>query len=82
MSKTDLAVIPLFKALPPQEIERLEAVLEIRAFENGAWLFKEGDRGDSFFIIMGGQVSIIKASGRVGGFVELIHPNATAIMIA
>lgn len=53
--------IPLFAALPTDELELLSASMHPAGFPAGSILFKEGDPGDRFSIILHGQVEIIKA---------------------
>lgn len=55
--------VPLFSSLPAEEIETLEKTLQEAMYPAGTTLFLEGDDGDSFYIVLAGQVSIIKALG-------------------
>ena len=55
--------VPLFESLPPQELERLSGTLRRISLEDGGMLFYEGEPGEHFYIITGGQVEIIKAFG-------------------
>ncbi len=52
--------IPLFNSLPSREIEVLIAVLNRTEYEADTILFREGEPGDKFYIILSGQVEIIK----------------------
>jgi len=52
--------IPLFSSLPSREIEVLIAVLNRTEYEADTILFREGDPGDKFYIILSGQLEIIK----------------------
>lgn len=56
------ADIPLFKALPADELTRLQAILPVRETPVGTWILKEGQLGDHFFVILQGRVEIIKAA--------------------
>jgi serine phosphatase RsbU (regulator of sigma subunit) len=53
--------IPLFSALPAEEIQLLAGVLQRRMLEAGSVLFREGDPGDRFTIVLEGNIEIIKA---------------------
>jgi len=55
--------VPLLAALPPEELSRLEPLLAKRNFPAGALLFREGEKGEVFYIILGGQVQVIKSLG-------------------
>ena len=55
-----LARIPLFSRLPANDLTKLEKVTQILRFETGQVVFKEGDPGDSLFIIAQGQLSVTK----------------------
>ena len=58
-----LAAIPLFKGLPESEIDHLVETLRVRDLTAGSTLFREGDFGDCFYIIIQGQVEVVKALG-------------------
>jgi serine phosphatase RsbU (regulator of sigma subunit) len=53
--------IPLFSALPEAEIQLLAGMLQRRIFNAGRVLFREGDPGDRFTIVLDGTIEIIKA---------------------
>jgi len=55
--------IGLFASFGPQDLENLAGMLEPVSLEAGQILFYEEDSGDSLFIIVEGNVEIIKALG-------------------
>jgi phosphoserine phosphatase RsbU/P len=63
MQPDDLSTIPLFAALPPEEIRHLEATLSASAFPPGRVLFHEGRSDDKFYILLEGQVEVVKSVG-------------------
>jgi CRP-like cAMP-binding protein len=63
MSEMTIAQVPLFASLPINEIQRLQDTLSVRILPENTVLFKEGDRGDYFYVILDGQLDIIKAQG-------------------
>ncbi len=63
MSRADLSSIPLFASLPVEEIKRLEAVLRVSTCPPGKVLFREGQSDDIFYILLEGQVEVIKSLG-------------------
>ena len=63
MPTADLSSIPLFASLPVEEIRQLEKLLLVSNCPAGKVLFLEGHSDDKFFILLEGQVEIIKALG-------------------
>ncbi len=60
-----LKQVPLFADLPEEDLARLCSVVEEVRLPAGKELFAEGDSGDRAYVIMEGEVDIIKlASGR------------------
>jgi serine phosphatase RsbU (regulator of sigma subunit) len=55
--------IPLFAALPPDEIQLLAKSLRLSRFAAGSILFNEGEPGENFSIVAEGQIEIIQALG-------------------
>jgi serine phosphatase RsbU (regulator of sigma subunit) len=54
---------PLFTSLPDSEIRYLAATLHTSEAPPGKLLFRESEHGDRFYIVLEGQVEIIKALG-------------------
>ena len=63
MPTPDLSSIPLFASLPEDEIRRLERLLQVSTFPPGELLFQEGHSDDKFYVLLEGQVEVIKALG-------------------
>jgi len=64
MQKEDLiGNIPLFAGLPRVELEHLAKTLQPCKFPEQAILFQEGETDDQCFILLEGQVEIIKSLG-------------------
>lgn len=55
--------VPLFAELPAEEHAHLAATLRQVTYASGALLFREGDYGDRFYIVLEGELEIIKAMG-------------------
>ena len=51
--------VPLFHNLPPGEIQTLLPYVNIRLYKKGQPIIRQGDPGDSFFIIDQGKVEVI-----------------------
>lgn len=77
MQKKRLVTNPLFSSFPAEEIASLLESLTIIAFPAGQILFQEGKLDDRFYILLDGQVEVIKELGtpdeRVLGIRECIN---------
>ena len=58
-----LASVPLFADLDERELSYLAKVTAIRDYKNGDVILKEGDPGVAFFIILSGEVEVVKGIG-------------------
>ncbi len=55
--------VPLFSSLRESELNELAAGLLPQELEQGSLMFREGDKGNDCYIIVEGQVEIIKSMG-------------------
>jgi hypothetical protein len=55
--------LPLFAPLPPQTLERLARSLEPVHLAAGAVLFNAGDKGDRFYVIESGELTVDLPTG-------------------
>jgi serine/threonine protein phosphatase PrpC/CRP-like cAMP-binding protein len=53
-----LAKMPIFARLNERELLRVMQAVEVRVFDDGAQVIREGDRGDELFIVLTGQVRV------------------------
>lgn len=87
MKEVLLKQIPLFQTLPDQEVAFLAENLRVVTFDTGSYLFREGDQGDHFYVILAGEVEVLKAladgdhyligirsSGEYVGEMSLLNP--------
>ena len=63
MPAADISSIPLFACLPVEEIRRLEKLLHVIDCPAGEVLLTEGCSDDKFYILLEGQVEVVKALG-------------------
>src|SRR5687768_13196678 len=63
--------VPLFAELPGQELQRLAASLRLLQAPAGSLLFAEGDAGDRLYIVVEGEIAIIKSLGTIDE--RLVH---------
>jgi CRP-like cAMP-binding protein len=60
-----LAQVPLFSGLAPRYLRRIGDLTEEQRYMEGARVVREGDVGDTFYVILEGQAKVVSASGRV-----------------
>jgi predicted acylesterase/phospholipase RssA len=51
--------VPLFAALPPEQLERLARSCSTRHLQAGEWLFHQGDPADSLYVVTAGSVDVV-----------------------
>ena len=64
MSNTLLSKIPLFAGLPRKELDQILAAMEKKEMADREILFKEGDPGEHFYIVMKGTLEVLMAAGQ------------------
>ena len=75
--RAELAALPFFRGLEPQELDRLAARLITLRVPAGAAVFSEGDAGDGYYIVRQGEAevasggAVLRRLGRGDGFGEL-----------
>ncbi len=63
MKEQILKQVALFASLPPNEVKYLAEILHYREFSAGTVFIHEGEIADHFFILLEGQIEVIKALG-------------------
>jgi putative peptide zinc metalloprotease protein len=75
--RAELAALPFFRGLEPQELDRIAPRLITVRVPAGAAVFKEGDPGDGYYIVRRGEAEVaaggvvLRRIGRGEGFGEL-----------
>lgn len=64
MTTNLLARIPLFADLPPNELDNLVAMLEVRELMPSEILFSEGDLGEHLYVVVEGELEVLMAAGK------------------
>lgn len=64
MTRTGLQTIPLFTSFSEEDLDDLAGSLRLKMLGPGAILLAEGEPADRVFIILEGQVEVIKALGQ------------------
>ncbi len=70
--------VPLFANIETSRLKLLAFTSERLAFDAGAVLFREGDRGDSAYLILGGKVDVAINSPK--GDIVVAHIGANNIV--
>lgn len=63
MSLNLLARIPFFTNLPADELDRIMSELDVVHLEPRQILFQEGDTGERMYVVVSGELEILKAPG-------------------
>ena len=63
MDESLIRDLPLFSTLPPEQLAILATTLPVNVYSPPTILFHEGDAGDRMYIILKGDVAIVKALG-------------------
>nr|MBC8359195.1 cyclic nucleotide-binding domain-containing protein [Candidatus Aminicenantes bacterium] len=66
-----LSQIPLFHHLPPEEIQALVHYVSSRTYQKGSTILRQGEPGDSLFIIESGKVDIVDVKSNMRKIAEL-----------
>lgn len=62
-----LAITPVFEGVPPDARMALADQFELRSFDNGDVIVREGEPGETFYLIRSGKVSISTHGMKAGG---------------
>ena len=59
-----LSKIPLFSSLPQEELDRIVTELDVRELADKEILFREGDPGEHFYLVLKGELEVLMAAGK------------------
>jgi len=59
-----LSKIPLFANLPDTELDHILTALDVREMKDRDILFREGDPGEHFYVVMRGELEVLMAEGK------------------
>ncbi len=65
MSVNLLSKIPLFSSLPMQELDNLLTLLDTQDMQDHEFLFHEGDTGENLYVVLRGELEILKIESGV-----------------
>lgn len=73
-----LAAIPLFEQLSDEQRGRVAAAGFERSYERGAVVFHEGETAEALFVVLAGQVKLMRYSSKGRELLlHLVHPGQT-----
>jgi len=76
MSSNLLARIPFFTGLPDSELDRLAAQMDVVNLKAGELLFCEGDAGELMYVVIKGELVVLKGPGTEDELIlNTIHPG-------
>jgi hypothetical protein len=55
---TRLQATPIFSFLSPEECRRVAGLMQVERYSRGTVLFRQGDPGDKFYVILSGQIRV------------------------
>ena len=59
-----LAQVPLFAGMPPRFLKRLADKMDEQRFMEGATIVRQGEPGDTFYVLVEGEAKVKDANGR------------------
>ena len=59
-----LAQVPLFAGMPPRFLKRLGDKMDEQRFMEGATIVRQGEPGDTFYVLVEGEAKVKDANGR------------------
>jgi CRP-like cAMP-binding protein len=63
---TALAGVPMFAGFSKRHLHRLAADTDVLAFGTGESIVREGDPGETLFVVLSGQGKVVRGKKRVG----------------
>jgi CRP-like cAMP-binding protein len=78
--RAQLEKVPLFQALAPSDLDRLARVLREARAAKGTVLFRQGDEGDMFYVVVEGAVGVVKDGKPIAKLTEGEFFGETALL--
>jgi len=73
---TFLLETPLFENLDPEEIMEVLHIVEVQQYQAGEIVFREGDGGDSWYVLYRGKAEVLKSSEAGEQLISTLEPGS------
>lgn len=67
---------PMFGDLSATELSQIVHIMQVRSIEPGAWVFRESEPGDAWYVVHSGEVEVLKNAGEGTRVVARLGPRA------
>lgn len=57
----ELGLFHIFRGLPQEKLAKLREIIEVQKVQGGAVVIRDGDMGDTFYLLLEGEVEVSKA---------------------
>ncbi len=72
-----IAAIPLFEGMPPEQLKELARIVVTKTIKRGQVIFSEGDEGTGFYVLISGRAKIFKLAP--DGKEQILHIAAPGV---
>lgn len=73
---TFLLETPMFENLDPEEIMQVIHIVEVQMYQAGETVFREGDSGDSWYVLYRGKAEVLKNSEAGEKLISTLEPGS------
>jgi CRP-like cAMP-binding protein len=80
LRRDTLARMPLFRPLNERELLRVLEVTSVIAYEEGATVIKEGEKGEEVFIVLSGRLKVVRNGAELAAFKAGDHFGEMALV--
>ncbi|MBN1495090.1 cyclic nucleotide-binding domain-containing protein [Candidatus Peregrinibacteria bacterium] len=70
-----LKQIPALVEVDPDDLLDITKKIKLKKFENNEFVFREGDSGETFYVIKSGKVEVLKKSDNIVKQVAVLYPD-------
>ncbi len=72
---TQVASVPIFSRIAPDDLALVAAVAQLRAYAPGERVFEEGEPANVLLTILSGAVRVTASAGQVTDLPDVLHPG-------
>lgn len=74
-TETQVASVPIFSRISPDDLALVAAIAQVRAYTTGEQVFAEGEPAPVILAILSGAVRVSSANGPALDMPEVLHPG-------